>query len=90
MNPPRSGARQEIEKKQFLLERKRKALDAQIAALQLELETDEQESPPAHRTGRTETQKWQHDRGDMAKSRSAVAAAPAGRATRAKERGVRK
>ena len=36
--------RQEIEKKQLLLERKRKALDSQIAALQLDLEAEEQES----------------------------------------------
>jgi circadian clock protein KaiC len=37
-------AREELEKKEFLLKRRRQALEAQIASLQLELETETQES----------------------------------------------
>ena len=66
-------ARQEIERKQFLLERKRKALDAQIAALQLELETEEQESRQLIAQEELKLKKWEQDRGEMARSRSANA-----------------
>ncbi len=62
-------ARQEIERKQLLLERKRKALDAQIAALQLELETEEQESRQLIAQEELKIVKWEQDRGEMAKSR---------------------
>ena len=63
-------ARQEIERKQFLLERKRKALEAQIAALQLELETEEQESRQLIAQEELKLKKWEQDRGEMARSRS--------------------
>ena len=64
------AARQEIERKQFLLERKRKALDAQIAALQLELETEEQESRQLIAQEQLKLKKWEQDRSKMAKSRA--------------------
>jgi circadian clock protein KaiC len=73
-------ARQEIERKQFLLARKRKALDAQIAALQLELETQEQESRQLIAQEQMKLEKLQRDRGDMATSRSVTAGAPDGNA----------
>ena len=66
-------ARQEIERKQLLLERKRKALDAQIAALQLELETEEQESRQLIAQEELKLKKWEQDRSEMARSRSADA-----------------
>ena len=62
-------SRQEIETKQLLLERKRKVLDAQIAALQLELETEEQESQQLIAQEKLKVIKWERDRGEMAKSR---------------------
>ena len=67
------AARQDIERKQLLLERKRKALDAQIAALQLELETEEQESRQLIAQEELKLKKWEQDRSKMAKSRSANA-----------------
>jgi circadian clock protein KaiC len=79
-------ARQEIERKQLLLARKRKVLDAQIAALQLDLQTEEQESRQLIAQEELKLRKWQQDRGDMAKSRSAAAGAPQGNATSAKRR----
>jgi circadian clock protein KaiC len=61
--------RQEIERKQLLLERKRKVLDAQIAALQLDLETEEQESQQLIAQEKLKITKWELDRGEMAHSR---------------------
>jgi circadian clock protein KaiC len=80
-------ARQAIERKQFLLERKRKALDAQIAVLQLELETEEQESRHLIAQEELKLKKWEQDRGDMAKSRSADASPHSSNGGRAKVRG---
>ena len=62
-------ARQEIERKQLLLQRQRKSLDAQIAALQLELVTQEQESQQLIAQEELKIMKWEQDRGEMAKSR---------------------
>jgi len=62
-------ARQEIERKQLLLQRKRKALDAQIAALQLDLETEVQESQQLIAQEKLKLTKWESDRGEMARSR---------------------
>ncbi|HWD00305.1 MAG TPA: circadian clock protein KaiC [Candidatus Sulfopaludibacter sp.] len=62
-------ARQEIERKQFLLRRKRKVLDAQIAALQLDLETEEMESQQIIAEEEQKLHKWRQDRSEMAKSR---------------------
>lgn len=83
-------ARQEIERKQLLLERKRKALDAQIAALQLDLETEEQESRQLLAQEELKLKKWEHDRSDMARSRSVIAGRKQGDGTSAKARGGRK
>jgi circadian clock protein KaiC len=62
-------ARQEIESKQLLLERKRKALDAQIAALQLDLETEVQESQQLIAQEKLKVVKWNQNQGEMARSR---------------------
>ena len=62
-------ARQDIEKKQLLLQRKRMVLDAQIAALQLDLETEVQESQQLIAQERLKIVKWERDRGEMARSR---------------------
>ena len=62
-------SRQEIERKQLLLERKRKVLDSQIAALQLDLETEEQESQQIIAQEKRKVTKWERDQGEMASSR---------------------
>ncbi len=62
-------AQQEIETKEFLLERKRKVLEAQIAVLQLELESEEQESRQLLAREQLKLAKLQGDRTQMAKSR---------------------
>jgi len=62
-------ARQEIERKQLLLQRKRMVLDAQIAALQLDLQTEEQESQQLIAQEKLKIVKWERDRGEMARSR---------------------
>jgi circadian clock protein KaiC len=64
-------AGQEIERKQLLVERKRMVLDAQIAALQLNLETDVQESQQIIAQEKLKIVKWERDRGEMARSRFA-------------------
>ena len=84
------SARQEIERKQLLLERKRKALDAQIAALQLELETEEQESLQLMAQEELKLKKWEQERGEMARSRSANAVLPKGNGGSAKPQRGRK
>jgi len=67
------AARQEIERRQLLVKHRRKALEAQIGALQLETETEEQESRQLIEQERRKVSKLEQDRGDMAKSRSASA-----------------
>jgi circadian clock protein KaiC len=62
-------ARQEIERKQLLLQRKRMVLDSQIAALQLDLVTEEQESQQLIAQEKLKIVKWERDRGEMARSR---------------------
>ena len=64
-------AGQEIERKQLLVQRKRMVLDAQIAALQLNLETDVQESQQIIAQEKLKIVKWERDRGEMARSRFA-------------------
>jgi circadian clock protein KaiC len=64
-------AGQEIERKQVLVQRKRMVLDAQIAALQLDLETAEQESQRIIAQEKLKIVKWERDRGEMARSRFA-------------------
>lgn len=70
--------RQEIERKQLLLERKRKMLNSQIAALQLDLETEEQESQQIIAHEQLKVAKWEQDRGAVANSRFASKAPQAG------------
>ena len=62
-------ARQEIERKEFLLKRRRKALEAQIAALQLELETETQESRQLTAQENLRLTTFEQDRDKMAHSR---------------------
>lgn len=83
-------ARQEIESRQFLLERKRKALEAQMAALQLELETEEQESRQLIAQEEMKLAKFEQDRDEMARSRSKNASSPEAAGVRPKARGGRK
>jgi circadian clock protein KaiC len=71
-------ARLEIERKQLLLERKRKALDAQIAALQLDLETEAQESQQLIAQEELKINQLEESRTDMAKSRAARTASVEG------------
>jgi len=81
--------RQEIERKQLLLERKRRALDAQIAALRLDLEAEEQESQQIIAQEKLKVAKWERDRGAMASSRFAVNAPHKGNGGSAKAQGGR-
>jgi circadian clock protein KaiC len=69
-------ARQEIERKQLLLQRKRVVLDAQIAALKLDLETEEQESQQLIAQEKLKIVKGERDRGAMARSRFGDKAPP--------------
>ena len=62
-------AGQEIDRKQLLLERKRKALDAQIAALTLDLETEELESRQLIGHAELKIIKRDKDQNDIARSR---------------------
>jgi circadian clock protein KaiC len=84
------AARQEIERKEFLLERKRKALDAQIAALQLDLETEAQESRQLIAQEELKLRKLEQDRSQMATSRTAGTDAREGSGRSAKTPGGRK
>ena len=81
------AARQEIERKEFLLKRKRKALEAQIAALQLELETETQESRQLIAQEDLKLRKFEQDRDKMAQSRSGNVRSAARRKRSAQERG---
>ncbi len=84
-------ARQDIEKKQLLLKRKRKALEAQMAALQLDLESERQESKQLTAQEEIKLKKREADRGKMAISRRAVnIGASGGNGRRARARGGRK
>lgn len=64
------AARQEIERQQLLLEGKRHALNAQIAALRLELEQEEHKAIQLTEQERIKLDKWQQDRNSMARSRA--------------------
>jgi circadian clock protein KaiC len=75
-------ARRENERKQFLLQRKRKVLDAQIAALQLELETEKLKSQQLIEEEEQKLRKSQQDQTEMAKSRRVRANADSDGGTR--------
>jgi len=64
-------ARQEIEHKHLLIQRKRKALDAQIAALQMDLEAEVQESQQLIAQEQLKVAKWERDQSEMGQSRFA-------------------
>jgi circadian clock protein KaiC len=64
-------AKQDIEMKEHLLARKRAVLEAQIAALQLDLETEEQESRQLIAREQLQLNTLASDRRQMAKSRTA-------------------
>ncbi len=83
-------ARQEIDRKEFLLDRKRKALDAQIAALQLEVETEEQESRRLITQEEAKLRRWEQSQNEMAKSRSVNPSTRGGNGRSAKARGGRR
>jgi circadian clock protein KaiC len=82
-------ARQEMERKQFLLERKRKALNAQIACLQLEIETEEQESGQLIAQEKLKVKKEENEQKDMAKSRFVNTGSREANGRNAKARGGR-
>ncbi|MCL5743382.1 MAG: KaiC 1, partial [Acidobacteria bacterium] len=76
---------QEIERKQLLLARKRKALEAQIAALELEMEAGEQESRQIATQEETRRREGDRARQEIARSRHTMATPAAnGRADRPK------
>ena len=83
-------ARQETERRQLLLEGKRKALNAQIAALKVDLETEEHEWRQLIAQEELKAKKWEQARSEMARSRSAGAGLREGDGRRAKARGGRK
>jgi circadian clock protein KaiC len=63
-------AKQQIETKQSALERKRRAIEAQMDVLRLELETEEQESKRLIAQEQIKLKKWEQDQIEMAKSRA--------------------
>jgi len=63
-------AEQEIETKKCALDRRRKAIEAQMDVLRLELETEEEESKRLVGLEQMKFRKWEQDRGKMAKSRA--------------------
>ena len=83
-------ARQEVQRKRLLLERKKRVLDSQIAALQLELETEEQEARQLTDEEDLKVRKGEQDRNEMARSRFVTAAAEQSNGGRAKNRGSRR
>ncbi len=83
-------ARQEIERKQLVLKRKRKALEAQIAALQVEMEAEAQESQQLIRQEELKLQQTVRERNAMAASRLIQPNSPADNRTSAGAQGGRK
>jgi circadian clock protein KaiC len=77
-------AKQEIETKQRALDRKRKAIEAQMDVLRLELEIQEEESRRFIAEEQMKLKKWQQDQGEMAKSRALNQGARAGNAKSAR------
>jgi len=83
------AARQEAESKHLVIEHKRKVLEAQIAALQLDLATAEQEARNLIAQDELSLRKQEQDRSEMARSRSASTGPPEAGAKSAKARGGR-
>jgi circadian clock protein KaiC len=63
-------AKQEIDTKQCALDRKRKAIEAQMDVLRFELETEEEESRRLISQEQMKLTKWEQDQGKMAKRRA--------------------
>ncbi len=82
--------RQDVERNRLARERKRKAIEAQIAALQLDLETEDMESRQIIAQGELQLKQSDQDRAGMAKSRAVNRGASSGNGQRAKPRGGRK
>jgi hypothetical protein len=82
--------KQEDEKQRLLRERKRKVMEAQIAALQLELETEGQEAQQVTAQVDLRSKQWEQDRADMAESRSANSGLSVGNGKSVKGRGARR
>jgi circadian clock protein KaiC len=83
-------ARQELEGKQLVLERKRKALEAQIATLQVDLEGVALESRQLIAQDDLRTRRWTQQRTEMARSRSTNVIDPPAADGGPKEHGGRK
>jgi circadian clock protein KaiC len=80
-------AKQEIETKQSALERKQKAIEAQMDVLRLELETEEQDSKRLIAQEQMKLTKWAQDQSEMAKSRALNEGTRAGNTKSAGSRG---
>jgi len=63
--------RQEIDRRQLTLDRKRKAIEAQIELLRTQLETEDQETKQLIEQERAKLAKWEDDLRYMEKSRTA-------------------
>jgi circadian clock protein KaiC len=83
-------AQQDVERKRLLLQRKSKSLEAQIAALQVELDSQSQELNQLAAQDELRSTEFEQERGKMAQSRLLNAAAPPGDGKNAKTRGGRK
>jgi circadian clock protein KaiC len=83
-------AEQEIETKQGALHRKRKAIEAQMDLLRLELETEEEESNRFIAQEQMKLKRWGEGRDKMAKSRAFNEATQAGNAKNARAKEDRK
>ena len=81
---------QGIERQKLIRERKRKAIEAQIAALQLDLETENLEAQQIIDQGELQLTQGDRERAEMAKSRAVNSPAPSGNGGRAKPGGARK
>jgi circadian clock protein KaiC len=77
-------AEQEIETKQSAFDRKRKAIDAKMNDLRLELETEEEESRRLIAQEHMKVKKWEQGQGKMAKSRALNEGTRAGNAKSAR------
>lgn len=82
--------KQEDEKQRLVREHKRKVIEAQIAALQLELETEGQEAQQVTAQVDLRVKQWEQSRADMAKSRSVNTDLSVGSGKGAKGRGGRR
>jgi circadian clock protein KaiC len=83
-------ARQAVERQRLIRGRKRKAIEAQIAALQLDMETEDLESEQSIRQGELQITQATQALADMAQSRGMDITVPSGNGGRAKPHGARK